>query len=96
MIEGDEGEVVVPNQEVLRGETLLIKEYTFTGARPKTQSLSVKEGGVGGGAIQPPPISPGPRVHSVMDFAPCIRPVTPQTFRSHSSADINTSCKYRL
>ena len=113
-IEGDEGEVVVPDKDVPRGETLLVKEYL---ARPRTQSLSAKEkkggarggarshsgatkekGGAGGGDAPPPPImssSPSPvpvlRAHPAADPAPSTRPVTPQSFRSHSSMAIHTS-----
>ena len=100
MIEGDEGEVVVPSEEALRGETLLVKEYSTTKeeSRPHTRSLS-KNKGEGGGGVKAqattvsssPAPSPGPRIHSVTDSVPPLRPVTPQSFRSHSSTDIHTS-----
>lgn len=85
MIEGDEGEVVVPDGTP-RGETLLVKAY-LEGLQ--TKSLSNEE------VDQQPKLQTVNSLEMILPklepITPSFRPVTPQSFRSHSSVEL-TSC----
>ena len=81
MIEGDEGEVVIYN-DVLRGEPLLVKEYTLDGDITEIRSEQAKLPATREQSFEQ---TREPLIHSQSQRDPLSRPVTPLSFRSHSS-----------
>ena len=102
MIEGDEGEVVL-HDEVPRGETLLIKDYILDASVGSNDAAAHLSEAATKPALSTDAndilnrlsfgsLPATSRVQSSMAIhgRHVCRPVTPQSYRSHSCAEVNT------